>query len=175
MVLRNSWYEWTAGKLWKCFKSKKIPKNIWLQLKLVKLRRHINRWKDCYLHRTLRRNLLLHCWSPALCNQQGESDFYIYFSHFYWFLPSGFMKNVERSWIVRGIVAEGRAVKFDDSKFVLLYSYSNRLYLCIQDSVREHLLVKFIWQTFLVYSQYLQLLPSDSGLLCSSFFFTCHC
>lgn len=35
--------------------------------------------------------------------------------------------------------------------------------------MREHLLVKFIWQSFVVYSQYLQLLPSDSGLLCSSY------
>jgi hypothetical protein len=45
MVLRNSWYEWTAGKLCKCYKSKKILKNIWLQLKLVKIRRHINKGK----------------------------------------------------------------------------------------------------------------------------------
>jgi alpha-glucuronidase len=45
MMLRNSWYEQTAGKLCKCSKSKKILKNIWLQLKLVKLRRHINKGK----------------------------------------------------------------------------------------------------------------------------------
>jgi hypothetical protein len=58
MMLRNSWYEQTAGKLCKCSKSKKILKNIWLQLKLVKLRRHINKGK-IVIHIRLQKN----CWT----------------------------------------------------------------------------------------------------------------
>jgi hypothetical protein len=62
MMLRNSWYEQTAGKLCKCFKSKKILKNIWLQLMLVKLRRHINKGK-IVIHIRLQKK----CWTKLDC------------------------------------------------------------------------------------------------------------